>query len=81
MKYYKYTTEEEVQKASSDIYNLNTSQPRNQRTTIYSYPRYTNGTNWVLGVNDSIPTGDILIGIEWITQEEAEQQGYVSNNI
>ena len=81
MKYYKYTTEEEVQKASSDIYNLNTTQPLNQRTTIYSYPWYTNGTNWVLGVNDSIPTGDILVGVEWITQEEAEQQGYVPNNI
>ena len=81
MKYYKYTTEGEVQTASSNIYNLNTSQPLNPRTTIYSYPWYTNGTDWVLEVNGFIPTGSILDGVESITPEEAEQQGYIQNNI
>lgn len=81
MKYYKYTTEEEVKTASFNIEDLNTTQPLNQRVTIYSYPWYTNGTDWVLEVNGLIPTGSVLNGVESITSEEALQQGYIQSDI
>ena len=81
MKYYKYITEDEARMASADIYDLYAWQPPDQRGTVYSYPWYTNGTDWVLAVDGSIPTRSVLIGVEWITQAEAEAQGYLSSPI
>ncbi len=81
MKYYKYPTEDEAQMASCDIYDLYAWQPPADRGTKYSYPCYTNGVDWVLAVDGSIPTRSVLIGVEWITQEEAEAQGYLPDDI
>ena len=81
MKYYKYLTEETAKMASQDIYDLYAWQPVDQRSTAYAYPFYTNGVDWVLAVDESIPTRSILIGVEWITQEEAEGQGYLSSEL
>ena len=81
MKYYKYPTESEVKMASSDIYDLYAWQTPAQRGTIYSYPWYTNGTDWVLAVDGSIPKRSVLFGVEWITQEEAEEQGYITSDL
>mgnify|MGYP003680163214 CR=1 FL=1 len=71
MKYYKYITESEVKMASCDIYDLYAWQP----------PEDTNGTDWVLAVDDSIPTRSVLIDVSWITPQEAEEQGYISNDL
>lgn len=81
MKYYKYITEDEAKMASQDIYDLYAWQPPEKRNTKCSYTWCTNGTDWVLIVDDSIPTRSVLIGVEWITQEEAEEQGYLPDEI
>ncbi len=81
MKYYKYLTEGEVQMASCDIYDLYAWQPPADRNTKFSYPWYTNGIDWVLAVDESIPTRSVLIDVKWITQEEAEKEGYISNDL
>ena len=81
MKYYKYITEDEARMASADIYDLYAWQPPEQRGTIYSYPCYTNCSDCVFAVDGSIPTRSVLIGVEWITQAEAEAQGYLSSPI
>jgi len=81
MKYYKYITESEVKMASCDIYDLYAWQSPEERGTKYSYPWYTNGTDWVLAVDDSIPTRSVLIDVSWLTPQEAEEQGYISNNL
>lgn len=77
MKYYKYQTEDEARMASEDIYDLYAWQPVDQRQSQYAYGWKTNGTDWVLVVNGSIPTRSVLIGVEWITQKEAKEQGYL----
>lgn len=81
MKYYKYPTEDEARMSSCDIYDLYAWQPPDERGSKYAYDWYTNGTDWVLAVDGSIPTRSVLIGVEWITQEEAEAQGYLPNEI
>ena len=67
--------------ASQDIYDLYAWQPPEERGTKYSYAWFTNGTNWVLGVDESIPTRSVLIDVLWLTPQEAEEQGYISNDI
>ena len=81
MKYYKYITEGEVKMASQDIYDLYAWQPPEERGTKYSYAWFTNGTNWVLGVDESIPTRSVLIDVLWLTPQEAEEQGYINQMI
>lgn len=78
MKYYKYPTESEAQMASCDIYDLYAWQPPDQRGTKYAYDWYTNNTDWVLAVDESIPSRSVLIGVVWITEEEAIEQGYIT---
>lgn len=78
MKYYKYLTESEAQMASCDIYDLYAWQPPDQRGTKYAYDWYTNNTDWVLAVDESIPSRSVLIGVVWITEEEAIEQGYIT---
>jgi hypothetical protein len=78
MKYYKYLTESEAQMASCDIYDLYAWQPHDQRGTKYAYDWYTNNTDWVLAVDESIPSRSVLIGVVWITEEEAIEQGYIT---
>jgi hypothetical protein len=77
MKYYKYATEAEARMASCDIYDLYAWQPFEERQSKYAYGWRTNGTDWVMVVDGTIPTRSVLIGVEWITQEEAEEQGYL----
>ena len=68
--------------ASCDIYDLYAWQPPQDRNTKFSYPWYTNGIDWVLAVDESIPTRSVLIDVKWITQEEAEaRRGYISNDL
>ena len=81
MLYYKYQTENDCSTANMAIYDLN-APPRSERITLNAFRSYPNSNNdtWVLEYIEGLyNTGDILDGLTPLTQEEAEQEGYLIN--
>lgn len=81
MKYYIYNTLQEAQDTSASIYDLN-APPRSERVTLYAYRligHLTNDTYVMEWVDVGYDTGEILDGLEFLTEEEAIAEGYLIN--
>jgi len=76
MEYYIFNTLEGAGNKAADIYDLYAPQPRSERTTLYAYNIFSNGTNFTMAYDGSYDAQGLLNGLTPETEQEVINQGY-----
>lgn len=76
MEYYIFNTLEEAQEKDAEIYDLHCVQPRIERTTLYAYGIFSNGTKFAMEYDGTYGSWNILNGMTPETEQEVITQGY-----
>lgn len=79
MDYYIFNTEIEVRDKNATIYDLY-APPVSERTTLYGYLIYTNGTQYAMGYDGTFDAQELLDGLTPLTEQEAINQGFDLDN-
>ena len=79
MEYYIFNTLNEAKEKDADIYDLYCIQPRSERSTLYAYLIFTNGTNFAMEYDGSYDAQGLLNGLTPETEQEVINQGYDLN--
>tara|TARA_R100000963_G_C4597813_1_gene72612 strand:- start:269 stop:526 length:258 start_codon:yes stop_codon:yes gene_type:complete len=78
MEYYIFDTKEEAFEKSSAIYDLYVSQPRSERTTLFAWYVFTNGSKFAMEYDSTgkFNAQGLLDGLTPETEQEVINQGY-----
>jgi len=75
MDYYIFNTEQETKDKNAAIYDLY-APPRSERSTLYAYSIYTNGSQYTMEYDGTYDAQGLLDGLTPLTEQEAINQGF-----
>ena len=76
MEYYIFDTIAEANEKNAEIYDLYCIQPKDERSTLYAYYVYGNGSKFAMEYDGSYGSWNILNGMTPETEQEVIDQGY-----